>query len=64
MRRDLLQHLIGLSPRLGVLHNDPATLIIDTAAFFDLLQGSKAAEAGKVIVQAAISYRILAAKKS
>jgi hypothetical protein len=31
-------------------------MIIDNPPFFDLLQGSKAAEAGKVIVQAAISY--------
>jgi hypothetical protein len=31
-------------------------MIIDDSPFFDLLQGSKAAEADKVIVQAAISY--------
>jgi len=31
-------------------------MIIDDAPFFDLLQRSKAAEAGEVIVQAAISY--------
>jgi hypothetical protein len=31
-------------------------VIIDNPPFFDLLQRSKAAEAGKVIVQAAISY--------
>ena len=30
--------------------------IIDNAPLFDLLERSKAAEAGKVIVQAAISY--------
>jgi hypothetical protein len=30
--------------------------IIDNPPFFDLLERSKAAEAGKVIVQAAISY--------
>jgi hypothetical protein len=30
--------------------------IIDDPPFFDLLQGSKAAEAGKVVVQAAIPY--------
>ena len=33
-----------------------APTIIDNAPLFDLLEGSKAAEAGKVIVQAAISY--------
>jgi hypothetical protein len=38
------------------LQNDSAALIIDNPPFFDLLHGSKAAEAGKVIVQAAISY--------
>ena len=43
-------------PLLGVLQNDEAPLIIDNPPLFDLLQGSKAAETGKVIVQAAISY--------
>jgi hypothetical protein len=38
------------------MQNDTAPMIIDNPPFFDLLQGSKAAEAGKVIVQAAISY--------
>jgi hypothetical protein len=33
-----------------------APTIIDNPPFFDLLERSKAAEAGKVIVQAAISY--------
>jgi hypothetical protein len=33
-----------------------APTIIDDPPFFDLLERSKAAEAGKVIVQAAISY--------
>jgi hypothetical protein len=41
---------------LGVLQNDPTPMMIDNPPFLDLLQGSKAAEAGKVIVQAAISY--------
>jgi hypothetical protein len=31
-------------------------MIIDYAPFFDFVQGSKAAQAGKVIAQAAISY--------
>jgi hypothetical protein len=41
---------------LGVLQNDMAPLIVDDSPFFDLLQGSKAAQAGEVIVQAAIAY--------
>jgi hypothetical protein len=32
-----------------------ASMIVDHGPLFDLLQGSKAAEAGQVIVQAAIS---------
>jgi hypothetical protein len=31
-------------------------MIVDDAPFLDLLQGSKAADAGKVVVQAAIPY--------
>jgi len=38
------------------LQNDAAPVIVGNPPFFDLLQGSKAAEAGKVIVQAAIAY--------
>jgi hypothetical protein len=41
---------------LGVLQNDAAPMSIDESPFLDLLQGSEAAEAGEVIVQAAISY--------
>jgi hypothetical protein len=48
--------LARLFPLLGVLQNDTAPMIIDNPPLFDLLQGSKAAEAGKTIVQAAISY--------
>jgi hypothetical protein len=33
-----------------------APIITDNPPFFDFFQGSKAAEAGKVIVQAAIPY--------
>jgi hypothetical protein len=47
---------MGLSPLPGVLQNDAALMIIDDLPLFDLLQGSKAAEARKVIAQAAISY--------
>ena len=39
----------------GVLQNDTAPMIIDEPPFFDLLQRSKAAEAGKLVVQAAIA---------
>jgi len=45
-----------LSALTGVLQNDAATMTIDQPPFFDLIQGSKTAEAGQVIVQAAISY--------
>jgi hypothetical protein len=31
-------------------------MIIDNPPFFDLLHGAKAAETGKVIIQAAIAY--------
>jgi hypothetical protein len=31
-------------------------MIADNSPFFDLIQGSKASEAGQVIVQTAISY--------
>jgi hypothetical protein len=41
---------------LGVLQNEAAPMLIDDPPFLDLLQGSKAAETGIVIVQAAISY--------
>jgi hypothetical protein len=50
MWRDLAQHLIYVPSLLGVFQNDTAPMIIDQPPFLDLLQGSKAAEAGKVIV--------------
>jgi hypothetical protein len=50
MWRDLAQHLMYLSPLLGVLQNDTAPMIIDDPPFFDFLERSKAAEADKVIV--------------
>ena len=56
MWRDLARHLTRLSALLGVLQNDAATMAIDNPPLLDLLQGSKAAEAGKVIAQAAIPY--------
>jgi hypothetical protein len=37
------------------MQNDAAPMTIGNAPFFDLLQGAKAAETGKVIAQAAIS---------
>jgi hypothetical protein len=51
-----MQHLIGLSPSLGVLQNDMAALIVDNPPFLDLFERSKTAEARKIVVQAAISY--------
>jgi hypothetical protein len=56
MCRDRAHHLMDLAPMLGVLQDDAAPTIVDNRPFFDLVQGAKAAEAGKVIVQAAISY--------
>ena len=52
----LARHLIRVSPLLGVLQNDMAPTIVNNSPLFDLFERSKAAEAGKVIVQAAISY--------
>jgi hypothetical protein len=43
-------HLIGLSAPLGILQNDTAPVIIDQPPFLDLLERSKAAETGSVIV--------------
>ena len=53
--RDLAQSLMSFSALLGVLQNDAVPMIIDHGPFFDLFQGSKAAEAGEIVVQAAIS---------
>jgi hypothetical protein len=50
MWRDLAEDLICLSPLFGVLQNDTAPMIIGNPPFFDLIQGTKAAEAGKVVV--------------
>jgi hypothetical protein len=54
--REFARHLIGLAPLLGVLQNNAAPMIIDNPPFFDLFQGSMAAEAPKVIVQTAVPY--------
>jgi len=43
-------YLMRLSPLLGVLQYDAAPMIIDKPPFLDLLQRSKAAEAGEIIV--------------
>jgi hypothetical protein len=56
MWRGLGQHLMHRSSLLGVLQNNTSPMIVHNPPLFDLLEGSKAAEAGKVIVQAAISY--------
>jgi hypothetical protein len=50
------RELDGLSPSTGVFQNDAAPVIVDNSPFLDLVQGSKAAEADRVIVQAAITY--------
>jgi hypothetical protein len=57
-RRDAvqLQGLMLSAALLGVLQNDPAPIAVDNPPFPDLVQRSKAAEAGKLIVQAAIAY--------
>jgi hypothetical protein len=39
----------------GVLQDDQTSIVVDDAPLLDLLDGSKTAETGKVIVQAAIS---------
>jgi hypothetical protein len=43
-------------PPLGVLQDDTASLVVDNAPLFDLLQRSKASETDKVVVEAAISH--------
>jgi hypothetical protein len=45
---------MGLSSLLSVLQNGRALPVVDGSPEFDLLQGAKAAEAGIVIVQAAM----------
>jgi hypothetical protein len=45
-----------LSSLVRVLQNDQAPLIIDDPPLFDLLEGSKAADAIQVIVEAAIAH--------
>jgi hypothetical protein len=52
----LWRNLEGLPPLIGVLQNHTAPVIVDDAPFLDLLQGSKAADADEVVVQAAVSY--------
>jgi hypothetical protein len=47
--------LTGRFAVAGVLQNDTAPTIIHKPPFFDLFQGPKAAQAGEVIVQAAIA---------
>jgi hypothetical protein len=41
---------------LGIIEDRRAPLIIDEAPLLDLLQGTKTAETGVVIVEAAVSY--------
>jgi hypothetical protein len=46
----LVKHLTHRAALLGVLQNEAAPMIVDNSPFFDLLQGSKAAEASIVVV--------------
>jgi hypothetical protein len=48
--------LESLSPPIRIFQNDTAPVIVDNSPFFDLFQGSKAADADEVVVQAAIAY--------
>jgi len=50
-----LSYLTCLPALFRVLQNDTAPMLIDNRPFFDLLQRSKTAEAGKVVVQTAIA---------
>jgi hypothetical protein len=50
-----VQRSMRLSAPFGVLQNDEAPMMIGDTPFFDFVHGSKAAEAGQIIVQAAIS---------
>ena len=56
MRLEPVSALRRCSSLLGILENDAAPMIVGEPPLLDLLQGSKAAEADKVIVQAATSY--------
>jgi hypothetical protein len=47
---------IGLATLLGMSQNLTPSLIISQPPFLDLLQGSKAAKAGEVIAETAVSY--------
>jgi hypothetical protein len=41
---------------LGILQNRASPLIIGQPPFLNLIQGSKAAKAGKVIAETAVAY--------
>jgi hypothetical protein len=47
--------LRGRFALLGIAQNDAPSMIIDQSPLFDLFQGSKAAQAGQVVIQAAIA---------
>jgi hypothetical protein len=53
--RNLVEPLPRYEALSGVLQNGTAPIIIDDPPFFDLVQGSKAAEASIVVVQATIA---------
>jgi len=50
-----VQNMVRLSALLGVLQNDMTAISVNQPPFLDLLESPKAAQAGIVIVEAAIS---------
>jgi hypothetical protein len=50
MRLEPVSALRRCSSVLGILQNDAAPMIVGEPPLLDLLQGSKAAEAGQVVV--------------
>jgi hypothetical protein len=55
-KRPLAGRLARVSSLPCVLQNDTASMTIGDSPFLNLIQGTKAAEANSVIVQAAISF--------
>ena len=48
--------LMSTSASFGILQNDVPSLTVDDAPFLYLVQGAKAAEAGEIVAETAISY--------
>jgi len=55
VRLEPVQSPICRFPALGILQNDAASIAIDNSPLFDLVQRSKTAQTGQVVVEAAIS---------